>query len=113
VVSLAGIADMRAYAATGPKDCVTGELQVMGGTPEQHPARYAAVSPMELLPLGTPQVLVWGTADRIVPQSHFQEYEAKAGAEVIRIEQAGHHELSSAEAPGWQRIVAALRQMLR
>ena len=67
VVSLGGIADMRAYADGGPADCVAGEMQVMGGTPAQQRARYAAASPFELLPLCTPQVLVWGEQDSIVP----------------------------------------------
>src|SRR5262245_52002081 len=112
VVSLAGIADMRAYAAAGTRDCVTGELQVVGGTPDEQPARYTAVSPFELLPIGARQVLVWGTADRIVPRSLFKEYEAKSGAEILEIERAGHHEMCSAETPGWARIVAALRRIL-
>jgi len=111
-VSLGGIADMRAYAAGGPHDCVAGELQVMGGAPEQHPERYAAVSPMELLPMAARQALVWGEQDRIVPESLFREYERRSGAEVIRIEGAGHHELCSADAPGWRRIVEAIKRLI-
>jgi pimeloyl-ACP methyl ester carboxylesterase len=36
----------------------------MGGLPAEHPDRYRLASPLELLPLGTPQLLVWGTNDR-------------------------------------------------
>jgi acetyl esterase/lipase len=112
VVSLAGIADMRAYAASGPKDCVAGELQVMGGMPGLYPARYAAVSPAELLPLGTPQVLVWADEDRVVPESLFLDYERRSSAGILRVGQAGHHELCSVEGPGWQSIVGAIRRLL-
>ncbi|HEY2014128.1 MAG TPA: alpha/beta hydrolase [Bryobacteraceae bacterium] len=117
-VSLAGIADMRAYAEGGPKDCVDGELRVMGGTPAAQPARYRSASPIELLPLGTSQVLVWGEDDTIVPERIFEDYEKRAkqagdSLEIIRIPHAGHHELCSAEAPGWSQIVGAIRRLLR
>jgi acetyl esterase/lipase len=116
VVSLAGIADMRAYADGGPKDCVAGELRVMGGTPAQQPARYSAASPIELLPLGTPQVLVWGEEDSIVPERLFEDYEKRAkqagdSVEIVRVKNAGHHELCSAEGAGWKQIVDAVRRL--
>ncbi len=117
-VSLAGVADMRAYADRGPRDCVAGELRVMGGTPAQQPARYAVASPAELLPLGTPQVLVWGERDSIVPERLFEDYEKRAKQagdplEIVRVKDAGHHELCSAEAPGWKPIVEAVRRLMR
>lgn len=118
VVSLAGIADMRVYAERGPQGCAEGGLRVMGGTAAQQPARYAAASPAELLPLGTPQVLVWAEADTIVPEKLFEDYEAnakKAGdpVEIIRVPGIGHHELCSPEAPGYPKIVGALRRLLQ
>lgn len=117
VVSLAGIADMRVYADRGPQGCAEGGLRVMGGTAAQQPARYAAASPAELLPLGTSQVLVWAEEDTIVPEKLFEDYEAnakKAGdpVEIIRVKRIGHHELCSPEAPGWGKIVGALRRLL-
>jgi acetyl esterase/lipase len=118
VVSLAGIVDLRAYAERGLERCVAGELAVMGGPPERYPERYAAVSPAELLPLGIPHVLVWAEQDAIVPESLFPEYAARARAagdavEIVRIPDAGHHELCSAREPGWSRIVDAVRELLR
>jgi acetyl esterase/lipase len=118
VVSLAGIADMRAYAEHGPQGCAEGALRVMGGTAAEQPARYAAASPIELLPLGTPQVLVWGEEDNIVPEKLFETYEAnakKAGdsLEIIRIVGSGHHELCSPQTASWPKIVAALRRLLK
>jgi acetyl esterase/lipase len=118
VVSLGGIADMRVYAERGPQGCAGGGLRVMGGTATEQPARYAAASPAELLPLGTPQVLVWGEEDTIVPEKLFEDYEAnakKAGdpVEIIRVSKIGHHELCSPEAPGWPKIVGAVRGLFK
>lgn len=118
VVSLAGIADMRAYAERGPQGCAAGGLQVMGGGHAQHPDRYSAASPIELLPLGVPQVLVWGEEDTIVPEKLFEDYEAKAkksgdSVEIIRIAQSGHHELCSPQAASWPKIVGALKKLLQ
>lgn len=94
VISLAGIVDMRAYIQGGLKGCVDGELQAMGGKPDEHPSRYAKVSPAQLLPLGIPQVLIWGTSDDIVPESLFTAYEQQAQeAEISRIPEAGHQDL--------------------
>ncbi len=112
VVSLGGIADLRAYAEGGLRDCVAGELQVMGGTPAQQPARYAAASPAELLPIAVPQLLVWGEDDNIVPRALFRAYEEKSRATVLNIPHANHHELCSAAEPGWPAIVAALKRLL-
>lgn len=118
VVSLAGIADMRVYAERGPQGCAEGALRVMGGTADQQPSRYAAASPAELLPLGTPQVLVWGEEDTIVPEKLFEDYETSAKkaddpVEIIRIPKNGHHELCSPEAPGYPKIVGVLRRLLQ
>lgn len=116
VISLAGVADLRAYAERGPEDCVAGELRVMGGLPGAHPARYDAASPAELLPLGTPQILVWGERDTIVPEAIFQDYERRARqagdkVEMVRVADAGHFDLCSADGPGWKPITDALRRL--
>lgn len=118
VVALAGIADMRAYAEQGPRDCAAGELLLMGGPPAQQPARYAAASPTQILPLGIPQVLVWGEQDTIVPERLFEDYEKRAkqagdSVEIVRVPNAGHHELCSADLPGWKSIVEAVRKLMR
>jgi acetyl esterase/lipase len=117
-VSLAGIVDMRAYARDGLKDCAEGELRVMGGTPEEHPERYRAVSPIEMLPLKIPHVLVWGEADAIVPERLFTAYEKRArdagdAMQVVRVRDAGHHDLCSAEGPGWRQIVQAIAGLMK
>ncbi len=111
-ISLAGIVDLRAYAKSGPKDCVDGEFQVMGGTPDRHPDRYAKVSPSEMPPLEIPHVLIWGEDDHIVPESLFRDYETRArAATVVRIPGAGHHDLCVADGPAWKAIIAAASRL--
>jgi acetyl esterase/lipase len=116
-VSLAGIVDMRAFAEYGRQPCGERHIRVMGGTPDRQPARYAAVSPAELLPLGIPQVLIWGAEDTVVPESLFQDYERRARAaadtvEIISLAGESHHDLCMPRGEGWSRIVAAIRRLL-
>jgi len=116
-VSLAGIVDMRAFVDYGRQPCGERHIRVMGGLPSQYPARYAAVSPAELLPLGIPQVLVWGAEDTVVPESLFKDYERRAGAgpdhmEVVVLVGDSHHDLCVPEGPGWKKIVDAIRRLL-
>ena len=112
VVSLAGIVDMRAFAEYGRQPCGERHIRVMGGMPDKQPARYAAVSPSELLPLGVPQVLIWGADDLVVPESLFRDYEKRSGAEVMTLPGEAHHDLCVPEGPGWNRIVEAIRRLL-
>ena len=111
-VSMAGIVDMRAFADYGRQPCGEHHIRVMGGMPEQHPERYAAVSPAELLPLGIPQVLVWGAEDKVVPESLFEDYERRARAQVITLPGESHHDLCVPAGAGWDKIVDAIRRLL-
>ncbi len=115
-VSMAGIVDMRAFSEYGWQPCGERHIRVMGGTPSQQPARYAAVSPAELLPLGVPQVLIWGAEDTVVPEMLFRDYERRAAAqdhvEVISLAGEAHHDLCEPSGPGWARIVDAIRKLL-
>lgn len=117
-VSIAGIVDMRAFAQYGLQPCGERHIRVMGGMPDQQPARYAAVSPAELLPLGIPQVLVWGAEDSVVPESLFLDYQRRARAahdrvEVMVLPGMSHHDLCVPRGAGWEQIVTATRRLLR
>jgi acetyl esterase/lipase len=52
--------------------------ELMGGSPEEHPERYAAGDPMRLLPLGIPALLVHGTDDETVSVELSRSYERAA-----------------------------------
>jgi acetyl esterase/lipase len=89
-VSQAGVADLREAARLRLSDCVVHDL--LGGTPDEVPERYAAASPAELLPLGVPQLLVHGGRDDVVPpvvSRAYAEAARAAGDDVELVEDAG------------------------
>ena len=88
--------------------------------PESAPGRYMAPdhfadgSPIELLPLGVPQILVHGTADESVPYEMSQRYVAAAAgeAELVTLEGCGHFEPIDPLAGEWLVVMAALERLL-
>lgn len=90
VASLAGVLDLQeAFALDAGNGAVASFL---GGSPDQYPERYASASPIKLLPLGVPQLILHGTADDALPVSLARRYAAAArGSEsaVTYIEFAG------------------------
>jgi len=116
VVSLAGISDLRTYSA-GTGTCNQSALALMGGTPEDHPDRYDAASPLELLPSGVHQRILHGSLDAIVPVSQSRLHATKArnagdDAQLWLIPTAGHFELIVPEPPAWDRVVEAVHSVL-
>jgi pimeloyl-ACP methyl ester carboxylesterase len=91
--ALAPVADLaRAYALNVGNSAV-GEL--LGGSPNQQPERYATVSPIVLLPLGVRQFIVHGTADEVLPIELTRGYVQAAKAagdsvEFVELAGAGH-----------------------
>jgi acetyl esterase/lipase len=113
-ISLAGIVDMRAYAHTPWNPCVDGELLARGGPPEDHPDRYAKVSPAELLPLGVPQILIWGGRDEIVHEADFADYEKRADhVEIVKVPEASQHDFGTARGPAWEATLAAVARLTK
>nr|MCU0235411.1 alpha/beta hydrolase [Thermoanaerobaculales bacterium] len=84
VVALAGITDLAAYAAaTGCGSAVPG---LLGGPPGEHPERLRRSSPIAMLPLGVPAVLVTAEHDPIVPSEQAMSFAAAAVAAGDRVE---------------------------
>jgi len=114
VVSIAGVSDLRkAWEHQVGGDAV---VRLMGGTPGEHPDRYDAGSPIELLPVGVKQILVHGTNDEVVPlwQSEAFVERAKALGEeprLVKLEGAGHFETINPESVAWQRIATETRAL--
>lgn len=99
VLGLAAVTDLYEYRKGPARSCHGSVDQVMGGSPEKYPRRYAETSPRQLLPLGVPQVFIDSAADPIVdPASERAYVEAakKAGdrAEMFLLPNAGHFEAS-------------------
>jgi dipeptidyl aminopeptidase/acylaminoacyl peptidase len=91
--------------------------KLMGGTPDQYPDRYDAGSPIELLPTGTTQVVVHGTADIIVPVSQSERFVERAkelGEQptLVKLEEVGHFELIDPESDTWRIVARAVLPLL-
>ncbi len=99
VVAAAAVCDMRSAGS------VTREL--LGGSPEEVPERWAAVDPMALVPLGVPIRLVHGAEDATVPvkrSRRFLEAARAAGDDVELIEPAsgGHRVHVDPRTAAWE-----------
>jgi acetyl esterase/lipase len=115
VVALAGIPDLATYAS--PAGCGSAVAPLLGGEPSEVPDRLRRASPIELAPLGVPQVLIVGELDTIVPSEQAERYAAVAGPAgdqvVVReIPEAGHFELVVPEGEAWSTVRDAVRELL-
>jgi acetyl esterase/lipase len=112
-ISLAGVVDLAlAWQLHLSMDAV---VELLGGTPDEVPERYAATSPAALLPLGVPQVLFHGTADVHVPIEVSQAYVKAAQAAndpVTYIELLGvdHFDMINPGSGAWAKTIEALCQ---
>jgi acetyl esterase/lipase len=115
-VALAGVLDLRRAWELRLSHGIVRRL--LGGTPEQVPERYDAASPLSLLPLGVPQILVHGTADSSVPFEISERYAAAAlekGDEVqlVALPGAGHFEIVDPRTPEWQSVLQSVRKVAK
>lgn len=114
-VGLAPIADL----AAAYEGRVGGEVvaEFLGGTPSEHPDRLRAASPVAMLPLRTPHLIIHGSEDTAVPLELSRRYiraarEAGDEAELIELADTGHMEFldpgSEAHATLCRRLLALL-----
>jgi dipeptidyl aminopeptidase/acylaminoacyl peptidase len=108
VVSLAGVTDLEQAHRLGLSSDATGSF--LGGTPSDFPERYAAASPMALLPLGEPMLLVHGDRDENVPVElsvSFAHAARAAGDEVELVVRPGadHFEVIDPRGESWRIVM--------
>jgi acetyl esterase/lipase len=122
LVSMAGVLDMVASAQPAPGDTEAdrhrAELPaavnaVMAGSPDQLPARYASFSPIALLPLGIPQLLLHGRLDDRVSIDQSRAYLAAAEAvgdqvKLIELPNVDHFDILKTTKGGWDEVVTWL-----
>jgi acetyl esterase/lipase len=111
---LAPATDLRTSAA-GNSSSVMAIL--LGGTPDEVSDRYAATSPIELAPIGVPQLLVHGTADSIVPYVMSERFSRLARAagdtvELVTIDGADHLDLWTPASAAFEPVVVAVTRFL-
>jgi acetyl esterase/lipase len=114
-ISLAGVLDLRtAWKQKLGHGIVT---RLMDGPPDQHPDRYDAGSPIELLPNGARQALIHGAADNTVPVSQSEQFARKAAesgdeCSLVKLEDTGHFELIDPESDAWSSVLTAVEAVL-
>ena len=109
-IALGGPGDLRDFATYADAICGEGTIpKLLGGSFSEVPDRWRDASPNSFLPLGVPQVMLAGEADRIMPRERLDAYAAAARAagdsvEVIVVPNAAHHEVMSPTAVTWPAI---------
>lgn len=106
VVALAPVSDLRdAAARRGPESAPARFMA---------PEHYEDGSPVELLPLGVPQIVIHGDADDDVPYEMSVRYVEAAGgeAELVTLEGVGHFEPIDPQAEACKHTLAAIRRLL-
>ena len=88
-----------------------------GGKPSTVSDLYDQTSPIELLPLGVPQVFIHGTRDPIVPVEQSRKYagqrpQERGHARDLLPKGAGHFDVIAPFSPVWPTVEEAVRSLL-
>jgi acetyl esterase/lipase len=117
-ISLGGLGDLKAFSDDKDRACDPDIIQRLLGNPQgDAPGRYQAASPRAMLPLGVPQLLVTGAADRSVPPVHVTRYvdaarERGDKVEAVVVPDAGHFEVIAPWSPAWTGIEGRIVEFL-
>jgi len=110
VLALAAAADLDYLSQE--QTCSNAVTRMMQGTPADLPRRYAEGSPVHLVPLQVPQILVNGELDETWSAPAEQYFQAARAAgdpiEIRTMPGAGHFELVVPESPNWHVVRDAL-----
>jgi acetyl esterase/lipase len=121
VVSLAGVVDLVASAtsteAGGGVELRRAIEDFLAATPEQAPLRYEQASPLALLPVGVPQLLLHGSLDDRVPLEQSKRYaEAAAAAgdpvELVELDGVDHFQVIGSTTAWWDQVLEWLVDLL-
>lgn len=109
-VGQAAVADLR--RAAGEEVAGPAVFDLLGGGPDEVPERYATGSPFDLLPGGTPMVLVHCAGDDLVPLSLSEGFvdEACRRGDAARLAtvEGGHFEHLDPSTEAWAAAVEAI-----
>jgi acetyl esterase/lipase len=114
-ISLAGVCDLR---TAWKQRLGNGIVDQLIGSPDKHPERYLAGSPIELLPTQTEQVLIHGTMDPIVPISQSELFVQKArklgdNPRFAKLDGYGHFELIDPQSEAWPQVMESILSHLK
>lgn len=114
VVALAPVADLHLAATWHLSHDAAADF--LGGSPDEVPERYAAISPAARLPLGVPHILIHGVDDTAVPPALSAGYAAaarSAGDDVaLHTLPGGHFEPVDPTSAAWPVVRGALHSLL-
>jgi len=116
VVSQSGASDLRLFVDLVPG--FSGDVAtLLGGAAAEMPARWSDASPVDLLPLGVPQIMIHGQNDKVVPIEISREYAAAAReagdhVEVLEFPDAGHFEVLYPQLAPWELTMAAVERII-
>ena len=115
VISLGGLPDLEATAASPDNGCGTKVIERLVGSDRGDP--FADTSVPRLFPLGIAQTLINGREDRIIPYRMATDYVARAQsagdrADLITIPDTGHVELVTPGTSAWTATRSAIRAAL-
>lgn len=119
VVNLAGYGDLAAFQSVEQASCNEAVVtQILGGQPAAQPDRYAQTSAIKLLPLGVPQVVVWGASDAMTPLWLGENYvkaatQAGDNVRLATLPGLGHFEVASPHSTAWPVVREALQALLK
>jgi dipeptidyl aminopeptidase/acylaminoacyl peptidase len=107
-ISQAGALDLDELSRLGTSDNVVNQL--LEGTPEEVPHRYAKASPRRRLPIGVPLLLVHGERDDDVPVHVSREFAAAAreagdDCELVVIDDESHYEHLEPGSRCWNAVI--------
>jgi pimeloyl-ACP methyl ester carboxylesterase len=114
VVALAPVSDLVSCHTQWLDNGAADDL--IGGSPDRYPDRYALADPSQLIPLGTAVQIVHGSRDERVPASMSRGYAARAvvaGDTVVldELPECGHFELIDPLSSAWPAVLATFHSV--
>jgi acetyl esterase/lipase len=119
VVNLAGPASLESFLPIQRAVCGDAVItQLLGGSPDEVPERYAEASPINLAPIGVAQILVVGARDTLVPAWLGTRYAREAQQKgdpvsAVVVMDAGHFEVIAPGSVAWPEVKAAVAALLQ
>ncbi len=115
-IALAPVADLKRGYELKLSRGVVGDL--LGGSPDDVPDRYAKASPIELLPIRPPQRLIHGDIDDVVPIDISRRYIAaakakKSNATLTEIPSCGHFDLIDPRSKAWATVEQTVMRIFK
>lgn len=117
IVSLGGLADLRAEQALIKSSCERDIVDLTGLPSSVRPDVFADTNAADLMPNGSHTILVTGELDKVSPPRVAHDYAAKARqagdrAEVVILPGASHYDEVAASSPAWPTVLGVIESAL-